>query len=123
MTGIPNAVYRTWFPAIVVLPDQTRLLKAKAYATDAGLFVFSQGGLPDPVFTSPILLDKTAEPGTDYASEQRGHVIATKAGTVTVTKANGCSTCGLHAIKNFRPEWSRVEWQWGVTVSEPAMDL
>jgi hypothetical protein len=123
MTGTPNAVYRTWFPAIVVLPNQTRLFKAKVFATDAGLFVYSQAALPAPVFASPILLEKTREPGTDYASEQRGHIIATEAGAVTVTKSSACSSCGLHSIKNFRPAWSQVEWTWGTVSSEPAMDF
>lgn len=109
----PTAVYRTWFPAIVVLPDGTRHPKAKVYATNAGLIVYSQGQLPDPVFSSPILLDKTAEPGTDYASEQRGHVIVTEAGTVTVTKAAGCSTCGMHRIRSWRPAWASTERTWG----------
>lgn len=109
----PAAVYRSWFPAVVVLPDGTRYLKAKVYATDTGLLVYSQGALPDPVFTSPILLDKTPAPGTDYASEQRGHVITTEAGKITVTKMNACSTCGLRAIANWKPVWAFTEKAWG----------
>jgi hypothetical protein len=109
----PTAIYRQWFPAVVVLPDGQRLQKAKAYATDAGLIVYTQAQLPDPVFTSPILLDKTSKPGTDYASEQRGHVITTEAGKVTVTKMNACSTCGLHRIFNWKPVWALNERAWG----------
>lgn len=109
----PSAVYRQWFPAIVVLPDGTRFLKAKVFATDAGLIIYTQDRLPDPAFSSPILLDKTETPGTDYASEQRGHVIVTEAGTVTVTKLNVCSTCGMHRIRNWRPVWTAFEKAWG----------
>lgn len=130
----PSAIYRTWFPAMVVLPPdiepsqppghtriafprnvnaQVILYKAKVFATDTGLIVYTQAMLPNPTFESPILLDKTATPGTDYASEQRGHVIHTEAGAVTVTKQNACSTCGLTRLFNHRPVWSLAEKTWG----------
>lgn len=109
----PTGIYRQWFPAIVVLPDGTRFNKAKVYATDAGLIVYGQAELPDPVFSSPILLDKTPAPGTDYASEQRGHVIVTEAGKVTVTKSTACSTCGMHRLRTWKPVWAFTEKTWG----------
>lgn len=126
-TLAPEAVWRTWFPAVVRLPDKTVILKAKVYATGAGLFVYANGNpvpvqlsparttagtSPTLVFHSPILLDKTAVPGTDYASQQRGHVIVTEAGTVTITKSGACS-CGMRALKTFTPAWARTERKWG----------
>lgn len=127
MTETPTSVWRTWFPAIVRLPDRTTLTRAKAYATDTGLFVYAQAipptsvgmpmaGLahssPALVFSSPILLDKTREPGTDYASQQAGHILVTEAGTVTVTKSGACS-CGMRSLKSFAPAWAVAERKWG----------
>lgn len=113
MNGTPTHTYRSWFPAIVNLPDGRTILKGKVFATDAGLIVYAQQALPDPVFSSPILLDKTPTPSTDYASEQRGHVIVTEAGRVTVTKSGACSSCGLRALLNWNPAWALVEAKWG----------
>lgn len=127
MTETPTAVWRSWFPAIVRLPDKTVLHRAKVFATDAGLFVYAQtippsavgmpmSGLahstPTLVYSSPILLDKTAQPGTDYASQQAGHILVTEAGTVTVTKSGACS-CGMRALKSFAPPWATTERKWG----------
>jgi hypothetical protein len=113
MTVEPTYTYRAWYPAIVDLPDRKKLMKAKVYATDAGLFVYTQADLPTPVFSSPILLDKTPVPGTDYASDKRGHVIATEAGTVVVTSTGGCGGCGSYRIQRWQPAWAAVERQWG----------
>ena len=82
------------------------------YATDAGLLVYTQQVDVQLIFQSPILLDKTAVPGTDYASVQAGHVIVTEAGTVTVTKGGGC-VCGMRSLKSFAPVWAGVERKWG----------
>lgn len=113
----PSGVWRTWFPALVRLPDARLMYKAKVYATDAGLFIYGTGanGQPTEVFHSPILLDKTAEPGTDYASEKRGHVIVTDAGRVTVQQTAG-SSCGCNReLRTYAPTWAGVEKTWGVT--------
>lgn len=113
-TLAPTGVYRTWFPAIVRLPGNLgQLVKAKAYATDAGLIVYTQQGLPHPIFESPILLDKTAEPGTDYASQQRGHFIVTEAGTVTITRGGGAGCGCAREIKAWTPPWATMEKTWG----------
>lgn len=112
-TLAPTGVYRTWFPAIVRLPDGRMLFKTKVFATDAGLIIYGQRELPHPVFESPMLLDKTNEPGTDYASQQRGHVIVTEAGTVTITRGGGAG-CGCNReIKAWAPPWAMVEKTWG----------
>ena len=113
----PTATWRTWFPALVRLPDGRLLAKSKVYATNAGLYVYVQanaaGSPPVLAFASPILLDKTATPGTDYASEQRGHVIVTEAGNVTVNKSGACS-CSMRSLKAYAPAWSAAETTWGV---------
>lgn len=107
----PTAVYRSWFPVIVRLPSGQTLRAVRAYATDAGLFVYSQPNLPEPIFQSPMLLDKTPEPGTDYASRKRGWTIATEAGPISINQAP-CA-CGLTALKTFRPAWAGIEKAWG----------
>lgn len=109
----PATVWRTWFPATVRLPGGAPVLKAKVFATDAGLMVYAQRPAgPELVFQSLILLDKTAEPGTDHTSQQRGHVIATEAGVVTVSRSGACS-CGMRGLKAFAPAWAGVERKWG----------
>lgn len=112
MPETPTAVWRSWFPAIVRLPGKAPMTRAKVFATDAGLFVYAQQTEVQLIFRSPILLDKTPVPGTDYASVQAGHVIETEAGTVTVTKGGGCA-CGMRALKSFAPSWTRTERKWG----------
>jgi hypothetical protein len=107
----PTAVYRGWFPSIVRLPSGHTLRPVRVYATDAGLFVYSQANLPEPIFHSPILLDKTPEPGTDYASRKRGWTIATEAGPISINQAS-CA-CGLSTLKTFRPPWAGIEKAWG----------
>lgn len=113
-TLTPTGVYRTWFPAVVQLPDGRRILKAKVYATDVGLLVYGLGPGPSPVavFESPMLLDKTGVPGTDYASEQRGHTIVTEAGTVSVVRGGSCP-CAMRALKTWSPPWAAIEKTWG----------
>lgn len=107
----PTGVYRQWFPAIVGLPTGETLRQVRVFATDNGLYVYAQASLPAPVFQSPILLDKTPEPGTDYASRKRGYTIHTEAGRVSINLAP-CA-CGLTTLKSFRPDWARVEKTWG----------
>lgn len=112
----PTAVWRTWFPALVRLPDGRVIQKCKVFATNGGLHVYASsasGGPPVSVYASAILLDKTSVPGTDYASEKRGHVIVTEAGNVTVLRTGG-SSCGCtRELRALTPDWARAEKTWG----------
>lgn len=115
-TTEPTAVWRTWFPALVRFPDGRVLQKSKVFATNGGLYVYaasSTGGPPVAAFFSPILLDKTPVPGTDYASERRGHMIVTEAGTVSVLRTGGAS-CGCNReLRALTPTWAVTERTWG----------
>lgn len=112
-SSAPTATWRTWFPAQVRLPDGRHLMRTKVYATNGGLLVYTLApGGPALAFSSPILLDKTAEPGTDYASEQRGHQIVTVAGKVTVSRSGACS-CSMRSLRAFSPVWAGIEAKWG----------
>lgn len=115
-TTEPTAVWRTWFPALVRLPDGRVLQKTKVFATNGGLHVYASsptGGPPVVAFWSPILLDKTQPPGTDYASEKRGHVIVTEAGSVSVLRTGGASCGCTRALRTLTPTWAAIERTWG----------
>lgn len=108
----PTATWRTWFPFNVNIPGRPPLFKARVYATDAGLIVYTQDALPDPVYQSRILLDKTPQPHHGYAHERRGLIIETEDGKVVLTRAS-CA-CGANAIKTFVPGvWAAIEKPWG----------
>lgn len=111
MPETPTAVWRTWFPAVVRLPTGVPVLKAKVFATNTGLWVYTQRNGPELVFHSPILLDKTTEPATSYVAQQAGHIIVTEAGTVTVNKGGGCG-CGMRGLKAFQFA-NAPERKWG----------
>jgi hypothetical protein len=112
MSETPSTViWRTWFPAVVRLPGGVPLLRAKVFATSDGLRVFAQRNGAELVFQSPILLDKTVEPGTDYVSLRRGHSIVTEAGTVSIAKGGGCA-CGMRDLKSLQIPGA-TERKWG----------
>jgi hypothetical protein len=111
----PQVTYHSWWPASVLLPRvegerQQILHTCRAFATDAGLFVYrirpADGITPD--WFSPIDYRLTVKPINGlpgYAAD-----VFTEAGLVVVTQTGGCG-CG-NPVKGWRPEFSKVVAAW-----------
>lgn len=122
---VPSGVTGSWFPALVVLPEQRRDLglKVRVYATPEGLYVYSkvpqdqaQTQEPTPLWYAPIAYAETPAPPANYSARAaNGFPIVTTKGTVTITVPKGCPVCGVRAMAVWQPVWAHTlvgaEWK------------
>jgi hypothetical protein len=106
-------VYREWFPASVLLPDQTQWHRVRVYATTEGLLIF-RARKAEPDFSSPLDFAKTPRPST-ATTYNVGVDLYTEAGLVVITPTGGGACCGTQGgagLKHWRPEWAKNTVAW-----------
>lgn len=115
---VPTGVTGSWFPALVVLPGQRHDIgsKARVYATPQGLYVYNR--VPEdqaqvekvtPLWYAPIAYAKTKQPPANYSAlADRGFLIETDKGAVSITVPKGCPVCGVRAMSVWQPTWAHT---------------
>jgi len=100
-------VYRSWWPASVLLPDKKTRHRCRVYVTDQGLAIYERPA-DSPHFFSPMDWAATPEP---HSRRHVGIDLATRAGLVVVTLTGGAPCCGT-ALRGWRPSWVGIEQAW-----------
>jgi len=126
----PTCVALALFPAMLRLPDGTRVAVGKVFYTPQGLYVYDRAPKnrddassvadfdPDGLFLSNIRFwskihyDDTPRPVTGHAAVNTGHRVVTDAGVVQVQKLVGCG-CSHGTLKRWSPRWAarRIAWE------------
>lgn len=101
-----TVVYKSFWPASVLLPDRTVWHRCRVYVTNQGLAIFVRRA-DEPHFFSPMDWATTREP---HARRQVGIDLFTEAGLVVVTLTGGCA-CGS-TLKSWRPSWAGTVQSW-----------
>ena len=104
----PHYVHASWYPAGIKLPTGRILNRAKIFATDLGLYVFT-AATDAPTWYSPIVFRETCTPKAGIMAAN-GIPIVTDDGPALITPMGGCG-CGS-VLKRWVPEWARVEAPW-----------
>lgn len=105
-------IYAQWFPASVLLPDKSVLYRARVYATDEGLKVFTRKPVDGvtPAWESGIDFEATPKP--DMNVRNNGLDFTTEAGLAVVTPTGGCK-CG--GMSRWVPAWATNSSPWPVS--------
>jgi hypothetical protein len=98
MNGIP--VYQSWPVASVLLPTGEQHHRARVYATERGLEVYTST-TEEPAWQSPILFNRTARPSRPNLTHV-GIDVETEAGLVVVTPTGQGHCCG-NAMRGWSP--------------------
>lgn len=99
MDSIP--VYQSWPVASVLLPTGEQHHRARVYATERGLEVYT-GMTEHPAWQSPIRFDLTAKPSRPLMTHV-GIDVHTEAGLVVVTPTGQGACCG-NAMRGWSPK-------------------
>jgi len=109
---VPTRIKAAWFPAQLLLPDgKTVLQRAKIYAAEQGLYVYTSvpqdPAVPD--WYAELDFSTGGKPPNGYAA-YNGFRMQTSKGEVTLTLDRGCG-CGW-PLKRWSPEFARriVAW-------------
>jgi hypothetical protein len=106
-------IYAQWFPATVLLPDKSVIHRARVYATDEGLKVFTrkpEDGVT-PQWQADIDFSQTSQP--DMQIRNNGIDFETTEGLAVVTPTGGCK-CG--GMSRWIPAWATNTSPWPVAV-------
>lgn len=112
-TTDPIQVYREYFPASVLMPNQEQWHRVRVYLTTQGLMIFrARKDVPD--FQSPLDMEKTKRPST-ATTYNVGVDLYTEDGLVVVTPTGGGACCGSQGgqgLKRWHPEWAKQTVAW-----------
>jgi hypothetical protein len=102
----PIIVYKSLWPASVLLPDRKVWHRCRVYVTNQGLAIYVRRA-DEPHYFSPIDWASTPEP---HMQRQVGIDLHTADGLVVATLTGGCG-CGS-TLKSWRPRWAGTVAIW-----------